>query len=116
MKVSDEEIVSALLTSSTNEQAAKKIGLSVTQLYRRMKTEAFKNRYSVAKQQIFEIVLEKAQLALSEALDTMIDVMRDQNSGQQIKLNAAVALVNTATRLQKSANLEKEAFQEWEYV
>ena len=115
MKISDEKLISALLSCSTNEQAAKMAGLSVSQLYRRMREVGFKQRYEAAKQQLFSRTLEKAQKALFDAVDTLVSVMHDQTAGQQTRINAALGLIQAATRLQKSAQTEKELCNEWEY-
>lgn len=106
MKLSDEKIVAALLANQTNEQAAAELGISESYLYRRMKGEGFSAKYAEAERNIFQACLNMVKRSLVNAIQVMSETMLDETNSPQVRLNAAEAIVRTATRLYKSAGEE----------
>lgn len=99
MKVSNEAIISALLSTHTNKQAAEVCGLSETQLYKRMRTDEFKTQYSRAKGQILGRATTTMQSGMDEAARTMIAVMRNTDTSPQVRLNAADSVIRNGLKL-----------------
>lgn len=99
MKISDEEIIAALLSAETNKKAAEACGLSETQLYKRMRADAFKSRYSHAKAQILDRAATTVQSGMNEAVSTMINIMRDEKTAPQVRLNAADSILRNGMKL-----------------
>lgn len=63
--------VLALLECGQIDQAAKKIGVSVSTFQRLMKTEPFQTAYADARQQVFEIGLSRLQALSVEAVQAL---------------------------------------------
>ena len=106
MKVSDEEIVAALLANPSNAEAAKAVGISERYLYTRMQAKSFKELLAAATDRVFDDTLNKAKRALMRSLDVMAAVMDDPAAPPQVRLNAAEAIQRSATRM---AAMTKEA-------
>ena len=106
--LSNEEIVSALLSNGTNKATAEALGISESYLYKRMRTPAFQATLKEAKAVVFKTFLESAQRNMIDAVSTMVEIMNDQDCSPQIRLNAAQAVVSTVTRLQNSAVTERK--------
>lgn len=75
MKVSDEKIIAALMTSATNAEAAKSAGLSLTQLYNRMRNPDFKTKLAEARARLMDGATAALQARMGEAVDTMTEIM-----------------------------------------
>lgn len=88
--------VVALLELGHVEQAAKKIGVSVSTLQRLMKTEAFQSLYAHTRRQVFEIGLSRLQALSGEAIECLrLNLKSDRNS---VQVRAATAILLHATR------------------
>ena len=99
MKVSDEAIVAALLSTATNREAALSVRLTEAQLYSRMKRPELREKLAEAKTKALELATAAAQGRTVEAVDTIAGVMRDSSVSAQTRLNAADALLRNAARL-----------------
>ena len=100
-KISNEQIIAALLSSTTNSEAAEKLGIAERTLYERMRTSAFQDLYGQAKDRIVDEALDKAQRALNHSIDVMIELMDDKSIPGQTRLNAAVEIRQTVTKLNR---------------
>lgn len=91
-----EAAVLALLELGHVEEAAKKIGVSVSTLARWMKTEAFQSVYAEARRQVFEIGLSRLQALSGEAIETLRCNLTATRP--MIQVRAATAILLHATR------------------
>lgn len=107
MKVSDELIISALLSCRTNAQAAEKCGLSEAQLYVRMRAEKFKEKYDKARYELLERNAAALQGHLGSAIQAMADIVEDEKTAPQVKLNAADAIIRNSLKLTEQADILK---------
>lgn len=105
MKISDESIISALLSCSTNRQAAQKCGLSENRLYERMREPEFKRKLADAKAQMLERTTAMMQSHLTEAAETMVEIMTNKENAPQVRLNAADALLRNGLRLTEQTDV-----------
>ena len=99
LKISDEEIIAALLSAETNRKAADICGLSERQLYKRMRSDDFKIRYARARGQILDRATTTVQSGMNEAVCTMIDIMRNTDISPQTRLNAADSVLRNGLKL-----------------
>lgn len=105
MKVSDEKILAALMASTTNAEAAKSAGLSLTQFYNRMRSADFRAKLAEARARLLDGATAALQARMGEAVDTMAEVMHDSDAPAQTRLNAADALLRNALRLSERADI-----------
>jgi signal transduction histidine kinase len=103
--MNDELIISALLANPTIRAASAACGVSETQIYARLRNEAFKERYKNAKRDSLEQSTTFIQGLVSEAIQKMRDVMNDPNASQQVQLNAAEALIRCTLRLTEQTDI-----------
>ena len=75
LKLSNETIISALMSNGTNEAAAKELGISESYLYKRMRSPAFQDALKEARAVVFKTFLESAQRNMMAAVSTMVEIM-----------------------------------------
>lgn len=95
----DEQLIQALLTNRTIKEAAAEIGRSENQVYRRVKQPAFVEKYEAARRQLLHKTTAEIQVHLSTAVQTMVNVMNDDDSSPQVRLNAADCIMKNAMKL-----------------
>ena len=105
MKVSDEKIIAALMTSATNAEAAKSAGLSLTQFYNRMRNPNFKTKLAEARARLLDGATAALQARMGEAVDTMTVVMHDPDAPAQTRLNAAEAILRNSLKLSERSDI-----------
>lgn len=99
MKTPDERIISALLSNSTNKEAAAACGLSEKQLYRRMDSPTFKVKLAEARARLVDIAVTALEGRMAQAVDTMTEIMGDKEAPPQTRLNAADAVIRNSLKL-----------------
>ena len=99
MKTSKEQIISALLTHKTNEQAAEALQMSVSQLQARLREPDLRDALN---EHVTNILSETSRALLArmmQAVDTLSDIMSDQDAAPQVKVNAANAVLSHCGKL-----------------
>ncbi len=107
--VTDEEIIAALMTSSTIAETASKVGLSARTVYDRMATKPFKALYHGAKTDIVRGAVFKINSKLTEAIETVSELMTDKEVNPAIRLQAAQTIITNAAKF--SERLQGEEYQ-----
>lgn len=105
MNISNEIVISALLTEPTISKAAEKCGLSQRQIYERMKEGGFKQEYRQAKRSVLESVANTLQSRLTTAVETAIQIMQDSENSPQIRLNACNLIFNQCQKLTETVDI-----------
>ncbi len=104
-KVTDEQIISALLNNRTMKEAAQSIGLTERTVYSRMQEDDFKVLYKAVKADLIRGSVFSINQQLGAALDTVVEIMQDKNVSPAIRLQAADKIFlyadKFATRLSK---------------
>ena len=107
-RLTDEEIVSALIECGTIKAAAESLNVQVKTLYSRMKQDRFKELYSRAKSDLLKAATAKMQSNLVDACEVISEIMKDAGTSQQIRLNAADCIIrNTLKMLEQADILER---------
>ena len=94
--ISDEEIIAALLNAGTIRGAAAVVGLSERAVYDRMNRGDFKALYKAAKADIMRTAVFHLNNQLQAAIDTIAEIMGNQDASPAIRLQAAQAILNNA--------------------
>ena len=81
-KITDEQILAAVLTSATNEEAAKALGFTTRHLYTRMKSDGFQKLYHDAQEDIYKSALDLVTANLCNAVSTITSVMNNSSLHQ----------------------------------
>lgn len=96
--ISNEEIIAALLSSGTIQGAAAAVGLAPRTIYDRMSDSQFRAAYSAAKSDVLRTALIAANSRLSEAIQTIGEIMSNQQNNPATRLQAAQTIISTAAR------------------
>lgn len=105
MKVSDDVLVAALMSTSTNREAALSVKLTEAQLYSRMKRPELREKLQQAKARALEAATAAAQGRALEAVDVLAAVMRDRTTAAQVRVNAADAVLRNTMRLTEAVDV-----------
>ncbi len=105
MKLSDEQIIAALLTSRTNAAAARQLGVSAKTLYVRLRRADFQEKLRAAQDELVSRALSKLTGSLSDAADVIARIVRDNGTAAQTRVNAADCLLRNYLRLSEHCDL-----------
>lgn len=103
--VSNEEIIAALMNSSTLAQAAQAAGLSSRALYDRMTDQQFRAEYQAARAAVLREAVTNLNNRIGAAVNTIAGIMEDTEANPAIRLQAAQTILNTAAKF--SERLDK---------
>lgn len=107
--VSDEEIIASLLTSGSLRAAAFSVGISERTLYNRMNDGDFQVKYKSAKADLIRGVVFNLNRQLQAAVDTVVQVMQDENNNAAVRLQAAQTILNNAGKLSQRLQSNEDA-------
>lgn len=105
MRLTDDEVVAALLSTDTNAAAAQKLGITERTLYLRMNKGAVKPKLEKAQTQILDECLSEMRKHLREAAEITVEIMKNQAVSPQVRLNAADLLQKNFLRLSEHENI-----------
>ncbi len=95
-KATDEQIIAALLANGTIKAAAEAVGLSERAIYDRMNGGEFQALYKAAKADLIRAAVFNLNNQVQAAINTVVDVMQDENNNPAIRLQAAQTILNNA--------------------
>lgn len=95
-KVSDEQLIAALLNNGTLKAAAAAAGVAERTLYDRMNDGDFQALYKAAKADLIRAAVFSLNSKVQAAIDTVADVMQDENNNAAVRLQAAQTILNNA--------------------
>lgn len=96
--VTDEQIIAALISNGTISQAAEAAGISPRTIYERMTHREFKAAYRAAKSDLIRQAVFNMDNKLTDAINTIADIMNDKNANPAIRLQAAQTILNNAQK------------------
>lgn len=101
----DEEIIAALIAQGSIKGAAASLECAERTLYDRMKKPEFKTLYSQAKGEILKTATAKLQGQVCGAIDTLTEIMKDEDTAKQTRVNSAVAILQNAARFTETIDI-----------
>ncbi len=94
--VSDEEIIAALLSSGSIQEAAQAVGIAPRTIYDRMGTREFRAVYSAAKSDIIRQAVFSMCGNIAAAVNVIIGIMNNEENPAGTRLSAAKLLLDNA--------------------
>ena len=94
--VSDEEIVAALLSSGSIQEAAQAAGIAPRTIYDRMGTREFRAVYSAAKSDVIRQAVFSMCGNIATAVNVIIGIMNNEENPAGTRLSAAKLLLDNA--------------------
>ena len=110
--VSNEKIIAALMNNSTLAQAAKAAGISSRALYDRMGDKEFRAEYKAAKAALMRQATQALNDRISEAVNTIAEIMQDTTANPAIRLQAAQTILSQATKFSERLDTVDEKAEE----
>ncbi|MBQ9257444.1 MAG: hypothetical protein IJ181_10050 [Acidaminococcaceae bacterium] len=107
--VSDEQIIAALLSNGTIRAASAACGIAQRTLYDRMKSRDFMAAYTAAKTDLIRSAVVAANSRLSAAIDTVVEIMNNEQNNPATRLQAAQTIINTAGKFAERLRDEEKA-------
>lgn len=98
MRVTDNQLISALLSSATIKQASDEVGLSEQAVYSRLRKVDFRTKLQNARNDQFQVISSKLEDANFKALNTLIDILDDSEVSAGIKVRASQTLLDLSLK------------------
>lgn len=108
-KVTDEQIITALLNNGTIKAAATALHITDRCLYDRMSDGDFQALYKAAKADIIRQAVCSMNNKLEDAIATVYEVMTDKEVNAATRLQAAQTLINTAAKFTDRLNSTEQS-------
>lgn len=99
MRVTDEQIIAALFSHSSNREAAKAVGLTERAFYTRIRSPEFQKKLAAEKGAILEHATNAAESRINAAVNVMAEVMLDTENPGSVRTQAADALIRASLKL-----------------
>ena len=93
-KLSDEDLLVALLTSKSQAEAAQKLGVSKQTVTRRVNVPAFKDKFLQYRKNILDNVNTQLVNGTQEAVNVLIDLLKSKN--EITRYNASSRILSLA--------------------
>jgi hypothetical protein len=103
-----ERLAVALLHEPSLEQAAAAAGISVSTAYRMRREPEFEEEFRQARRQVVSEASAHLQAACTEAVSTMLAIMRDSKASASCRLRAAEMVLEHAEKLWQFEDLEAQ--------
>ncbi len=107
--ISDEQIISAILSNSTFEAAAQACGISTRAIRERMKDPDFRADYMAAKDDILRQTVSRLNDHLTAAVDVVAEIMENKENNPATRLQAAQTVINNAAKLADHLQANEQA-------
>lgn len=98
MRVTDNQLISALLSCPTIKQASESVGLSEQSVYSRLRKPDFRAQLQNARDNQFQVISSKLEDANFKALDTLICILDDSEVSAGIKVKASQTLLDLSLK------------------
>ena len=96
--VPDEQIIAALISNNSIQAAAEACGISPRTIYDRMGYRDFKAMYSAARADIIRAAVMNMNSRLTEATETIFNIMNDTGNPPATRLAAARVMMENAAK------------------
>ena len=105
MKVTDNQLISALLSCPTIKLASESVGLSEQSVYSRLRKPDFREKLQNARTTQFQVISSKLEDANFKALDTLINILDDSEVSAGIKVRASQTLLDLSLKNREQAEI-----------
>lgn len=98
MRVTDNQLISALLSCPTIKLASDEVGLSEQSIYSRLRKPDFRAKLQNARDTQFQVISNKLEDANFKALDVLIKILDDETVSAGIRVRASQTLLDLSLR------------------
>lgn len=104
-RTDDEAIILALLSSRTQAEASRKLGINSNLISERKQDKEFIAKYDAYKSTLIENTANKLLTANTQAIDTLLELMNDNNSA--VRVSACKSVLSYAKEYVILADIDK---------
>lgn len=104
----NEQLIIALVTTSTIKDAALKAGVSEATIYKRLKDKEFKKAYADYRQKLIENSATALSLQLGDAVTALGEIVRDKETPAAVRLQAADTIIKDSLRIREHIQLTSD--------
>lgn len=105
MRVTDNQLISALLSCPTIKLASDEVGLSEQSVYSRLRKPDFRKKLQNARNDQFQVISSKLEDANFKALDTLINILDDKEVSAGVKVRASQTLLDLSLKNREQADI-----------
>ena len=105
MRITDNQLISALLSCPTIKLASESVGLSEQAVYSRLRKPGFREKLQNARNDQFQVISSKLEDANFRALDTLINILDDKEVSAGVKVRAAQTLLDLSLKNREQAEI-----------
>lgn len=110
--LSDEKIIAAIISHGTLREAAEAIGVTERTVYNRMNSSEFKALYQSAKTDIVRKSVFDINRHIEKAIQTVVEVMTNEENNPAIRLQAAQTILNNAGKFAQRLDDDEKGISE----
>ena len=104
--ISDESIISALLSCPTLEAAAQQCKLSIRQLYERRQNADFVRKLTEAQTEALATTTRYLQKATGSAANVLVDIAESPGRPAQVRISATRAVLDMAAKYTEAVDVQ----------
>lgn len=112
MKTTDEQILTAVMSYPTNEQAAKSLNMSTSQLYERMSSSDYQKLLKSTVAASLENITSSLRTRLTSAIDVISTIAENEDNPASVRLAAANSLIKHFEELAEKSNIARNISKE----
>lgn len=105
-----EMAIAALLSQPSIPEAARAVKIGEKTLWRWLQREDFRNAYVEARREVVSQVLAQVQCGMSEAVETLREVMRDDSATASARVSAARVMIDIGLQGTEVEDLERRIY------
>ena len=104
-KISDEQLLTALLVHGGVTKAAAALNMSSSAIYKRLADADFRQRFDEMQGVMLSTVASSMTNGLSDAVNALLEVIRDKDNAASVRVSAADSLLRHCCRYIERANI-----------
>lgn len=103
--MTDNQLISALLTCPTIKLASEKVGISEQSVYARLRKPDFRMKLQSERNTQFQVISSKLEDANFKALDTLINILENDEVSAGIKVRASQTLLDLSLKNREQVDI-----------
>lgn len=114
--MTDEALITAIISNPTIKAAAKAAGCSESTIYQRLKKRDFVEMLDAYRAEILRETTSRVQANMSRAVETIKSIMEDGTTNPQTRLNAAETLIRQYRELTRELTKQEMKLSADDYI
>lgn len=105
MRISDERMIEALVTTGNITKCAKMLGCNRKSIYDRLKKPEFYAKLQQQRKDCFALTTSKITNAQEQAVQTLIGIMNSENASDGCRIKASQILLDTCIKVTQQVDI-----------